>query len=51
MFKEIIERKYKLLNGSQNLQIPSFIKEKVQNEPEMVWGWLNERVYSGSSTV
>lgn len=27
MFKEIIERKYKLLNRSQKIQIPSFIKK------------------------
>lgn len=27
MFKEIIEWKYKLLNGSQKIQIPSFIKK------------------------
>lgn len=55
MFKEIIEGKYKLLNGGQKTQIPSFIKKKkkkaLQNEPETVWGRPNERLYSGSSSV
>lgn len=33
MFKEIIERKYKLLNRLQKIQIPSFIKKTPK------WAW------------
>lgn len=33
MFKEIIEGKYKLLNGGQKTQIPSFIKKKKKKKP------------------
>lgn len=38
MFKEIIEQKYKLLNGSQKTQIPSFIKKK-KKEKALKWAW------------